>query len=217
MPMLFAFPFFLAAAALAYLYAWRHNTGAESRQRTLIKTGSVAALALAALVGEGPPFLVAALALCALGDLCLSRDGRRWLLAGMAAFFFGQATYVVLFLLEGGAAFANLWEGGLQALLIAVAMGLVFWLWPKLADMGVPVVVYALAVTAMAVLAVGLPGYVLVSIGAVLFYVSDGVLAFEMFATEEASRQRLWTRPVVWGAYWVGQALITAGFLAPIV
>jgi uncharacterized membrane protein YhhN len=218
--MLFAWPFFVLAAGLAALYAWRYNAGGPaSRRRTLIKAGSVLALAGAALFGDGPGLLLAALLFCAVGDALLAQDtdgprGQRFLLGGMAAFFVGQALYVVLFLNQGAALFTGPGEGGVQALVFAAGAGLLFWLWPRLGDMAGPVVVYALAVAAMAALAVGLPGFALVSIGALMFYASDGVLAAELFALPADSRQRLWTRPAVWAMYWGGQALITAGFVA---
>lgn len=216
--MLFAAPFLIAAAGLAGLYAWRHNPAPASDRRTLIKAGSVALLALAALIGDGPGLLVIALILSAIGDACLSRDGQRWLLYGMGAFFAAQAAYVVLFLNQGAALFASPIEGGVQALMFAAAGVMLWWLWAHLKDMAGPVVVYGGAVTMMAALAVGLPGFWLVSLGAVLFYVSDGILSAELFRLPPDSRQRLWTTPAVWATYWIGQAFITAGFLlAPIV
>ena len=213
--MVLALPFFLIAAGLAALYAWRYNDAAPSRERTLVKAGSVIALAAAAFFGDAPPLLVIGLLACAAGDAFLAMDGKRALLLGMGAFFCGQLIYIVMLLIEGGAAFTSLGEGGLQAALIAAAAVMVFWLWPKLGEMAAPVAAYTLAETPLAVLAVGLPGFWMVTLGAVLFFASDGVLAAELFALSPESRQRLWTRPAVWALYWGGQALITAGFSAP--
>ena len=68
-----------ALAALAYLPLAGRPVG---MLRSLLKTGSVALLALGALTG-GAPLLALALALCALGDWFLSRAGDRAFLAGV--------------------------------------------------------------------------------------------------------------------------------------
>jgi uncharacterized membrane protein YhhN len=213
--MLFALPLVLAAAALAGLYAWRYNPAPPSRRRTLIKAGSVAALAAAAVVGDGPGLLIVALLLSAIGDACLAQDDSRFLLYGMAAFFAAQVSYVALFINTGAAMFAGPVEGVLQAGLILAAGVMLVWMWPRLKEMAAPVAIYAAAVLAMALFAVGLPGFALVSLGAVMFFVSDGALAAELFVLPQDSRQRLWTTPAIWALYWGGQALITTGFLAP--
>lgn len=214
--MLLSWPFFVVAAVLAALYASRYNRGEPSPTRAWVKTGSVVLLAAAAFFGDAPPLLALGLLACAIGDYFLAGEGRRALLLGMGAFFCGQLIYLTMFLIEGGAAFAAPLEGGVQALLIVAAAGMLFWLWPKLGEMAGPVAAYTLAVTAMAVLAVGVPGYTLAAIGAVMFFASDGVLSAELFALPEGSRHRHWTRPAVWALYWGGQALITANFVGPI-
>lgn len=215
--MLMAWPFFLVAAIFAALYGWLYNnTGVASPARTWIKAGSVVLLAVAALFGEAPPLLVAGLLACAVGDAFLAQDGKRALIFGMGAFLCGQLIYSVMFVIEGGAVFASVVEGGVQTLLIVAAAVTLYWLRPRLGDMAAPVVVYTTAVTVMALLAVGLPGFPLVALGAVMFLASDGVLSAELFALSPESRQRLWTRPAVWALYWGGQALITAGFVGPI-
>ena len=115
------------------------------------------------------------------------------------------------------ALFAGPLEGGVQALLTVLTAAVLFWLWPKLKEMTVPVAIYAAAILAMVLFAVGLPGFALASIGAVMFFVSDGILSAELFALTQDSPHRHWTKPAIWALYWGGQALITAGFLAPIV
>jgi uncharacterized membrane protein YhhN len=95
--------------------------------------------------------------------------------------------------------------------------GLAFWrLRPHLGAMTAPVSIYGAVVTVMAVLAVGMPPVLaLAAAGAVLFFLSDGVLAMQLFARVGRSGQaRLITDQAVWWLYWIGQAMITAGFLA---
>lgn len=80
-----------AAAALAYAVL-RHRPEGDAL-RSLVKTASVACLALAALAAGAPPAIAAGLALGALGDWFLSRPGDRAFLAGMAAFGAGHLAY----------------------------------------------------------------------------------------------------------------------------
>ena len=84
-----------AACALAYLPLTTHPA---STHRTLLKTGSVALLALLTAFHGGPALLAAALGLCALGDALLSRETEATFMAGIGAFAAGHLAYVALFL-----------------------------------------------------------------------------------------------------------------------
>ncbi|RUW86495.1 lysoplasmalogenase, partial [Mesorhizobium sp. M8A.F.Ca.ET.023.01.1.1] len=66
--------------------------------RSAAKTLSVAMLAALAAMQGGPLLLVAALALSAIGDAFLSRDGERAFLGGLASFLVAHIVYVALFL-----------------------------------------------------------------------------------------------------------------------
>ena len=71
-------------SAVAYLLFYVGKPA--SLNRTIIKTLSIAALAALAVIMDGPLLLVAALALSALGDLFISRDGEAAFLAGLGSF-----------------------------------------------------------------------------------------------------------------------------------
>ena len=85
---------------------------------------------------------------------------------------------------------------------------------PKLGWMAFGVVPYAIAITAMAAMAMWMPwdGWPAM-LGAILFVVSDFVLATELFRLPEDAPVRRITAPVVWWTYVGAQALIVTGIL----
>jgi uncharacterized membrane protein YhhN len=207
--------YWLAALALALLYLPRVSDP-PGRTRTMIKALSVVALAFVALIGGGPLLLVLALLLCAAGDAFLSRPGDGALKAGMLAFAAGHLVYVALFLNSGGGLGVDVVRILIQMAIAFAAAGMAWRLWPSLGAMRGPVAGYVAIVTLMTLLAVGLPpGLWIVSVGAVMFLVSDAILSFELFmpASDAALRRR--AAFAVWVLYWGGQAAITAGYLYP--
>ncbi len=100
------------------------------------------------------------------------------------------------------------------ALLAIVAAGLMLRiLWPSLPrQMRLAVSAYVVAITMMAVAAATV-NPVLVPVGAVLFMISDALLAIERFRLAPDAPQRAWTRPSVWAAYYAAQLLITVALL----
>ncbi|WP_156711073.1 lysoplasmalogenase family protein [Nitratireductor arenosus] len=186
-----------------------------SWRRMVAKTAGVALLAVLSFVAGGPWLLTLALALSALGDACLAREGEGAFMAGLASFLGAHLAYAVLF---AGAGSADLFADELWRLLVALAMiafaGLFYRrLRPVLpAGMAVPVAVYVVAILAMGVTALFLPALVVI-VGAVLFMASDAILATERFLLAEASAHRRWSRPAVWVLYYAGQLAITLGVL----
>lgn len=135
--------------------------GADSRYRMLIVAGLVCSLA---------------------GDVFLMLPGDRFI-AGLVSFLFAHVFYIIAF--TQGAAF------GARPLLgvpffIAAEIVLAF-LWPQLGKLRVPVIVYVVALVAMAWQAsvraavVGGTPALLAAIGAALFVVSDATLAVDRF------------------------------------
>lgn len=207
-----------ALCALAYLGL----TGrAPSLGRSVVKTGSVAALALAAAAGVGPPLLAVALGLCALGDWCLSRPGERAFMAGVAAFAAGHLAYVALFLAQPESEVARLLEPSRLALLAGLAAlgaGMLWLLLPRAGALAVPVAIYVPIILAM-----GLAAATLAPVGplawalpvALAFVVSDAILALEKFAIPETPGTHGARRVAGWAAwtlYWGAQAGFFAAF-----
>lgn len=179
----------LACVTLALLL-WRGEARGSSRDRWLYKPAT-SALFLVAAFAAGPQdrydwLVVGGLVLGAIGDVCLIPRGRAAFLAGLSAFLAAHVAYVAAF-----ATRASPWAADPAATLAILAMGaaLVWYLWPFLGALRLPVLAYALAITAMLVAATAVldaPGGSTafrgcVIGGATLFYLSDVSVARDRF------------------------------------
>ena len=203
------------AAILAGLFLLRVGDP-PGRTRAMIKALSVVALGFVALMGGGYILLMLALLFCALGDAFLAQKSEASLQAGMGAFGVGHLIYIVLFLNQGGGVGVDLLHIAFQLAVLLATVWLARWLWPDLGVLRVPVAIYVVVVSLMALLSLGLPDSLwLVTLGALMFLTSDALLAGELFKLPPDSPTRAWSAPAVWLLYWGGQAAITAGFLYP--
>jgi uncharacterized membrane protein YhhN len=203
------------AASLGYLAI---ESRPPSALRTGLKTAAIGLwvpLPLLALPGMGPlplPLLLLALAffLSSAGDLFLAmkdnpRNFQRGLLAFLAAHLFYLAIMVPLASRPEGlvANAASLLTG-------AGALALYFWLRPNLGKSQLPVAVYLVTILFMALAALAIPAaQPWLGLGAVLFVISDGVIAANKFG-----RPIPYRGPIVWTTYYVGQALMGLSLLA---
>jgi uncharacterized membrane protein YhhN len=214
-------PIFWALAALGTAAAIAYGTYFLNRPHTLlraaVKTLFMAAFA-GALISAGAPFpLFAAIALSAAGDFFLAFD-KKWLLPfGILSFLLAQLLYVLMFLglwFFSGDNSPLLPRYIAMGLVIATAIGFLIWMAPKLRWMAIAVVPYAIAITAMGVIAMWLPwaGWP-ASLGALLFLTSVFVLAAELFRLPADAPVRRITAPVVWWTYVAAQVGIIAGVL----
>lgn len=197
-------------AVLALIYGARLTEAAPSALKSLTKTGATAALALAGMLGGATPAITLGLALGALGDLLLSRPSTRAFLGGMAAFALGHLAYVL--------AFWPLIGAGLHpALALGIGLALFVsgrcWLWPHCGALRLPVIAYSAIIAVMLAFALMLrPEYPLARIGALVFVLSDILLALRLFrATDPQTRHIL--SIFLWPLYWTGQFLILWAFL----
>jgi uncharacterized membrane protein YhhN len=190
----------------------RTRTEWWSKLLTLAAMCATAAVAGATQTTPGR-WLLVALALGLLGDFALLGSTLRRFLAGVAAFLVGHLAYVACFLTLGQPWPWWAW-GGLVA---GVGLGLVTrevapaaWrvVGPALAG---PLVAYSLVIAAMLVVAWG-TGLVLVAAGALVFAVSDTLIALSL-ARHRFERPRGVDSPAVMVTYHLGQALIVAGVL----
>lgn len=175
---------------------------------------SAAFLVVAASVDAGRPFgswILAGLALGAVGDAFLLGRGHRMFLAGLVAFLLGHLAYVAgLALLVP----AERWlgaAGAYAALPIAAGLAALARLWPRLGSLRVPVILYVAVIVAMVVGALAAyragalpaPQRTWLAAGAALFFVSDLAVARDRFVARGLAN-RLWGLP----AYYAGQLLI---------
>ncbi len=204
---------FSLAAAVIYALA----LGMPPRlARSATKTLAVALLAVLALQQGGPLLLVAALALSAIGDAFLSRDGERAFLGGLVSFLAAHLVFVALFLRSGagiGLLVAEPWRGAIALAMALFALVMLVALWRRVGpDLRVPVSVYIVAILAMGVSALTMSNIWVIG-GAILFMASDGLLAAEKFLAPAISPHRVWMRYAVWVLYYAAQMGITLGFL----
>ncbi|MGB3315916.1 MAG: lysoplasmalogenase [Albidovulum sp.] len=200
---------FICAAFLALLYeaafCWRETSWPKS----LIKTGAVAALALAAPGFGAPTLIIAGLALGALGDFFLSRPGEKAFLAGMGAFAAGHLAYAAEFWVPG--TLPPLYPA---LVLLVLGASTELWLAPRTGALRWPVRAYVVVITLMALAAMTLgPDRQIALAGAVLFVASDLLLSLDLFVVKSAALNRLLSH-ALWAAYWTGQALILLGMAA---
>ena len=145
-----------------------------------------------------------------LGDLCLMLPGKKWFLAGMAAFAIGHGAYVAAF--DRLLPWATWWSVASIAPLLAGAVAFA-WLYPHLGSMRWPVTGYVVIIVSMAVGAVagaatGPVGLVAGS-GAAAFFISDLTVARDRFI-EKRFVNRLLGLPLYYG----GQLLIASSLAA---
>lgn len=174
--------------------------------RTLIKTGATALLAVSAFLLGGPSLLIVALTLSAIGDAFLAGDADRRLKPGMAAFFFAHVAYVALFW-QLGAGEGGGYRGPL--LLALLSSFYLRWLNPSLGTMRIPVLAYAVVIVVMGGLALRLmPDAMLLAAGAMMFILSDAILANELFKRPSNAKPRPLPSIALWLLYFFGQTFI---------
>ena len=93
----------------------------------------------------------------------------------------------------------------------ALTMIPLLWLRVK-PELRVPILAYCVVIFGMGIAALTMNNPWVVA-GALLFIVSDGVLATEKFLASAISPRREMMRLAVWVLYYSGQLLITLGFL----
>lgn len=180
-----------------------------SWRRSVVKTLAVGALAIWAVL-LGHFWLAVALALSALGDLALSRDGEKAFLIGMLAFALAHLAYVFLFVAQGLVPF-----GGWETLAVLVILGIGLWLGPLYAAnaglLAIPVLVYVALIALMAVTALmqqDWAGRWITLAGALMFMASDAILGQEQFLKRHWRGQGL----AIWGLYYTAQTALFVGF-----
>lgn len=186
--------------------------------RILIKASGVGMLAL--LVFRQPPviggrpwgrsWLGTALALSTLGDIFLAGRGTNSFIYGLSSFLLAHLTYLCLFVQR--------WRRPLRPPIIRLSSTAAFltfslffsqWLAPGLGELAVPVMIYVSAITLMVVASLWANfSNRWVVIGAILFMVSDSILAADKFRHEAPLSSYL-----IWATYYLGQYGIAMGCL----
>ena len=140
------------------------------------------------------------------GDVLLMGEGDLFFMAGIAGFLGAQICYIIAFrpFTVLGPLRTRPW---LALPYVGYGIGLVALLAPDLGALLVPVMVYAAALVIMAVLATGVSP--VTAVGAVLFLVSDSLIALTELSDRLPDGAGTWIMPT----YVVGQLLIVLGVL----
>ncbi|MGD0298791.1 MAG: lysoplasmalogenase [Bryobacteraceae bacterium] len=183
---------------------WQPYTGS-----VVVKGLSVGPLALLAFFA-GSPMLGAALALSTLGDVLLDLDPAGLFVFGLGSFLVAHLVYISVFIRDRRRMVPLGGPRVLLAILVLLCSAAVSgWLLPSLGDLIVPVAIYMCAITAMVIAAIlGRFENPWVAVGAILFLISDSLLAINKFKTPVPYRDFL-----VWSTYYTGQYGIAIGFL----
>ncbi|MFN7057042.1 lysoplasmalogenase [Hyphomonas sp.] len=201
------------AGLLAAVYGFTLSRAPPSPAKLILKiSGMLILTGVAAWMGA-PWLLLAGLAASTLGDAFLAGRPERWLIPGMAAFFTAHVFYVILFW-SAGQVSGDALNYAARAVLVLAGAGYIAWLSPSLGAMRWPVFAYGAVILVMGAAAIALPaGYGLVLIGALMFILSDAILANELFRRPSGEPARFWPSISLWHLYFFGQAAILLGFI----
>ena len=161
------------------------------------------------------PLIAGGLAFALIGDILLMLPESRFVL-GIGSFAAMHALYLAAFISAAGLVLVN--PSTIPLLLFTVIM--TRFLWPGLRkSLQIPVLAYVVLITIMTIQAIGAAvqsegtGLAIAAAGAILFLVSDSMLAINRFRVPFRSAQAM-----VLSTYWLGQWLIALStrFGAPI-
>ncbi len=206
-----------AVLALAYGGFARDlaTAGVENGALAALKASSIVALACLALAHRAR-LLAAALSFGAAGDALLALDTQASFLAGAGAFLIGRVCYIALFLRSGNGVSSLTLPPRLFAALtmIAAAIAGTVWLVPSASPLFEPLAIYTGVLTVMSISTFTLPCLRwLAMLGGVLFFVSDGFVAHNMFSPAADPQVAFTLSFSGWMIYWAGQAALCIGAL----
>ncbi len=196
-------------AGLVYLVLSQMTGG--GMQMALVKISGIVLLAGYAFFSRAP-ILGLALLLSAAGDFALDLAPPQ-LEAGIAAF--GAAHIVYLALFAGFIAKDGWRKDGviLAGALLAFGAAMFVWLQPALGALLVPVSLYLAIILAMAIAAGLVKGPRLILAGALLFLISDSVLAARLFRDSLIFEGLDWGGVIVWVTYFGAQLCLAVGIV----
>ncbi len=154
--------------------------------------------------------LFLALAASVAGDVLLALPIENSFVKGLGAFLVAQVTFIILYL-KNRMPFDEMSSARVTAgsLLWAIAGVAIFFLYPHLGELMIPVFVYTAALVGMATAALFSKFPVkLVGLGAILFVISDSVLGARQFLTVPE-----FTGYIVWTTYYLAELLMTLGVM----
>jgi len=129
-----------------------------------------------------------ALLLCATGDVLLEIV----FVAGMAAFALGHIVYIFCFLEWGRVLGANKRDYPAAGIVIIASLLLMGWFFPGLGELMIPALIYQLIITTMVATALVVKAPMMARLGAVLFMISDTLIAVGKFTNVDVPPGSVW-------------------------
>ncbi|MEM6462680.1 MAG: lysoplasmalogenase [Pseudomonadota bacterium] len=200
----------LFSAAAAFIYLLMVNRPPTAR-RAAVRALSIGLLAALSTIVGGPLLLSAALLACAAGDALLAQEDDRTFVAGLFAFLAGHLLYIALFNRLGSVEIVVAEPARLAAgaVMVIAAMFATLRFVPAAGPLGPFIGVYIVAIVAMGLSGLLMPGLGVV-IGALCLMASDAVRAIEKFLSPQTDGRRSY---FVWVSYYLGQVLIALSVL----
>jgi len=159
-------------------------------------------------------FVVAALTASWFGDTFLMFQDKNsvFFILGLGSFLLAHIAYISIF-----RKFERVIDNRLSFVIIIISIsysvGLLYLLWPGLAEMTIPVLLYAFVLIVMG--AVGVIQHLklnnLIVIGVILFIISDSLIAYSKFI-----EPILWSKSLIMSTYILAQFLIVKGLIQKI-
>lgn len=178
---------FLAGAAIAMSHLANEWVSLAPPGGLVWKAAGIVLLGLYAL-SQRAWLAGAALLFCAAGDVLLELV----FVAGMGAFAVGHIFYVLAFLEWGRILGPNKRDFPIAVLVVIVSLGLLGWLLPGMGDLLVPALIYQAIITTMVATAFVVKAPMLARLGAVIFMISDTLIAAEKFAGVDVFPGAVW-------------------------
>jgi uncharacterized membrane protein YhhN len=200
----------VVSSAYLCLLLTHHAAGPLSIVLKVASTGLLVVVAAAA--HHRHKLLILALVFSVNGDLLLelrrigSLGPEQVFLLGLVAFLIAHIFYIALFAKAKSATRITKLRQMAIVIALMVAAATMMTLWPGLAEMRIPVLAYSVVLTLMVLSAQYSSFAPKVAIGALLFFVSDTMLAINIFGYPFSG-----ARTFVWISYYIAQLLITIG------
>ncbi len=163
--------------------------------------------------GRADYFMLIAIVFSCLGDILLMLENK--FVLGLGSFLLAHISYIFAFLIDNKGFVFNKKDRLLAALLIvALGIGFIFYLSPYLGSLKIPVTIYSATILTMLLTTlnrwktVRFDSFQWVFMGAILFVISDGMIAVNKFAQPFPFAGLL-----IMLTYGVGQYLIVTGYL----
>ncbi len=164
---------------------------------------AILGLAYNNLIGKKKSLIITALIFSAIGDIILDLNGKGFFIFGLISFAIAHCFYILAFFAK-----QQLHKIQLIFALLFILYGITaaIILIPYLGKMLIPVIIYLIIITSMAVsVALGKNNYLAI-LGAFLFVLSDSLIAFNMFYIK-IPHSSFW----ILGTYFPAQFLLTYG------